>query len=81
MAIIQQTTIGSIHVTKNGHLEVRADTVTLDNGVQVGEATYHRHTLAPGASLVGQDPQVVAIASKQWTPAVLAAEALRRASE
>jgi hypothetical protein len=35
--------------------------------------TFHRHVLAPGDSIVNEDPKVQAIANAVWTEEVIAA--------
>lgn len=64
--------IDLISVDLLGVLGVRQATVVSEDGVELSRS-YHRHTLAPGAELDGQDPKVVAIANAVWTPEVIQA--------
>jgi len=44
-------------------------------------SSYHRHVVAPGDDLSGQDERVSAVATATWTPAVISAyEAMRAIS-
>ena len=52
-------------VKENGIIEVRTITTV------EGSNSIHRHTLAPGADLTGQDAAVVTAANEAWTQEVL----------
>lgn len=64
--------VDSVTVDIAGNLSVRTATTILEDGVALS-SSYHRHTLAPGDDLSGQDPKVVAIANAAWTPEVIQA--------
>lgn len=57
--------IGSIEVLPSGHIQVRRDDQVLE-GDEVLSTKPHRHVLAPGDDLTGQDPRVVAVAQAAW---------------
>jgi hypothetical protein len=57
--------IGSIEVLPSGHIQVRRDDQVLE-GDEVLSNKPHRHVLAPGDDLTGQDPRVVAEAQAAW---------------
>lgn len=60
--------IASIEVLPSGHIQVRREDQVLE-GDEVLSSKPHRHVLAPGDDLAGQDPRVVAVATAAWTPA------------
>jgi hypothetical protein len=64
--------IDQIEVTSTGHIQVRRADKIMEDGKELGK-TYHRHVLAPGDDLKGQDLKVSAIAQAAWTPEVIAA--------
>lgn len=70
MALIEQSVIDQIEVTRNCSINVRRADLILKDGVEIGK-TYHRHVLAPGDDLSDQDAKVTAIAQAVWTPEVL----------
>ena len=72
MALIEQSVIDQIEVTRNGSVNVRRADLILKDGAEIGK-TYHRHVLSPGADLANEDAKVVAIAQAAWTAEVLAA--------
>ena len=72
MALEKQTLVGSIGVNENGTINVRTDTVILDDGAEASRA-HSRKVLAPGDPLDGEDARVVAVANAVWTDEVVAA--------
>ena len=70
MALIEQSVIDQIEVTRNCSINVRRADLILKDGAEIGK-TYHRHVLAPGDDLSNQDAKVTAIAQAVWTPEVL----------
>lgn len=70
MALIEQSVIDQIEVTRNGSIGVRRADLILKDDIEIGK-NYHRHVLAPGADLANEDPKVVAIAQAVWTPEVI----------
>lgn len=73
MAITRETIIGSRNVLPDGQIQVREDTWFVENGVRVGQPSYHRYVVAPGDSVEGQDPSIERIAKVEHTPAKIAA--------
>lgn len=63
--LTKTTEVGLIEITKNNSIQVRVDTVILDDDVEISR-TFHRHVLTQGDDLTGQDPKVVAIANAIW---------------
>jgi hypothetical protein len=72
MALTERIEIGSRDVLADGQIMVRTDTVIERDGVEISR-TYHRHVIAPGDSITGQDPAVQRIAAAEHTPAKIAA--------
>ena len=71
MTITKTQTIDQITADEFGNITYRESTRIMEDGVEIGKS-YHRSSLAPGASLVGIDPKVVTIARATWTPEVIA---------
>jgi len=61
-----------IEVVENGCIQVRTKTTIIENGKQIS-GSFHRHVVAPGADVSGEDAKVQAIAASIHTPAVIAA--------
>tara|TARA_R100000664_G_scaffold5244_1_gene10079 strand:- start:28 stop:306 length:279 start_codon:yes stop_codon:yes gene_type:complete len=70
MALEKQTLVGSIGVNENGTINVRTDTVILDDGAEVSRS-HSRKVLAPGDPLDGEDARVAAVANAVWTEEVV----------
>ncbi len=70
MALTKQIITDKIEVLENGVIQVRVATRIDEDGVILSTA-FHRHTLAPGDSLTGQDIKVSDIAVATWTPEVV----------
>lgn len=68
----EQSVIDSIRITELGILEVRRADRVFKDGVLIAQS-YHRHMLAPGDDLSGEDPKVAAVAQAVWTPELIAA--------
>jgi len=70
-----------IEVIENGSLQVRTKTAIKEDGVEIS-SKFHRHTVAPGADVSGEDAKVQAIAASIHTPEVIAAyEAAQEAAK
>ena len=78
MALAERTIIGSREVLNDGSIQVRRDTIIERDGVEISR-TYHRHVVAPGDDLSGEDESVRRIAVPEHTPAKIAAYKLARA--
>ena len=74
MALSEQSVVDKIEVIENGSLQVRTANVIKRDGDEISRS-FHRHVLAPGSSLSGEDDRVVAVANATWTDAVVTAYA------
>ena len=61
-----------IEVIENGTLQVRTKTAIKEDGVEIS-SKFHRHVVAPGADVSGEDAKVQAIAASIHTAEVVAA--------
>ncbi len=61
-----------IEVVENGTIQVRTKTAILEDGVEIS-SKFHRHVVAPGADVSGEDAKVKAIAASIHTAGVIAA--------
>jgi hypothetical protein len=61
-----------IEVVENGCIQVRTKTTIIENGKQIS-GSFHRHVVAPGADVSGEDAKVQAIAASIHTAEVVAA--------
>ena len=74
MALEKQTVVGSLGVNENGTINVRTDTVIIDDGVEASRS-HHRKVLAPGDDVSGEEAKVQAVVNAVWTDEVKAAYA------
>jgi hypothetical protein len=72
MALEKVISVDLIEVVENGTLQVRTKTAIKEDGVEIS-SKFHRHVVAPGADVSGEDAKVQAIAASIYTPAVVAA--------
>jgi hypothetical protein len=72
MALTKEIVVDKIEVLEMGQVQVRTATRVLEDGTQLS-SSFHRHVLAPGDDLSGQDARVSAIATATWTDEVIAA--------
>ena len=79
MALEKQTVVGSTEVVENGAINVRTDTVIVDDGNEISRS-FHRHVLAPGDDVSGEDAKVQAVAGAVWTTEVVEAYAAAQAA-
>lgn len=70
MALTKQVEIGSIEVVKLGKIQVREDTIILEDGIEISRKE-RRWTLRPGEDVTDQTEEVQAIASTVWTQKVI----------
>jgi len=61
-----------IEVIENGSLQVRTKTAIKEDGKEIS-SKFHRHVVAPGADVSGEDAKVQAIAASIHTAEVVAA--------
>ncbi len=64
MSLTKEAAVDLIEVIGT-NIQVRTATVIKDDDVEIAK-TYHRHVLAQGDDLAGQDPKVAAVASAVW---------------
>jgi len=72
MALSEQSIVDKIEIVENGSVQVRTANVILRDGDEISRS-FHRHVLAPGSDLTGEDARVTAVANATWTDAVVAA--------
>ena len=72
MSLTKETIVDKVEVLEMGQVQVRTATRVLEDGVALS-SSFHRHVLAPGDDLSGQDAKVSAIATATWTPEVVTA--------
>ena len=61
-----------IEVVENGCIQVRTKTAIMEDGKQIS-GQFHRHVVAPGDDVSGEDAKVQAIAASIHTAEVVAA--------
>ena len=61
-----------IEVIENGSIQVRTKTAIMEDGKQIS-GSVHRHVIAPGDDVSGEDAKVQAIAAVVHTTEVIAA--------
>jgi len=66
MALEKITVVDKIEVVENGNVQVRAATRIVEDG-NVISTSYHRHVLAQGDDISGEDPKVQAICNAVWS--------------
>jgi hypothetical protein len=72
MSLEKVISVDLIEVVENGCIQVRTKTVIKEDGVEIG-SKFHRHVVAPGADVSGEDAKVQAICKATHTAAVIAA--------
>jgi hypothetical protein len=72
MALTEEQVVDQIEVVENGIVRVRTATVIKRDKVEINRS-FHRHMLAPGDDLTGQDARVTAICNATWTDEVKSA--------
>jgi hypothetical protein len=72
MALTEKTIIDKIEILESNSIQVRTATIIEKDGTELTR-TFHRHVLAPGDDVSGEDPKVQAIAIAIWTEEVIAA--------
>jgi hypothetical protein len=81
MALEKIQIVDRIEVIENGVLQVRTKTAIKEDGVEIS-SKFHRHVVAPGADVSGEDAKVQAIAASIHTADVVAAyEAAQAAAQ
>ena len=72
MALIEKQIVDLVELVQSNHIQVRTANIIEKDGTEIAR-TFHRHVLAPGDSIVNEDPKVQAIANAIWTAEVIAA--------
>jgi len=72
MALIEKQIVDLVELVESNHIQVRTANIIEKDGTEIAR-TFHRHVLAPGDSIVNEDPKVQAIANAVWTEEVIAA--------
>jgi len=72
MSLEKVISVDLIEVVENGCIQVRTKTVIKEDGVEIS-SKFHRHVVAPGADVSGEDAKVQAICKATHTAAVIAA--------
>jgi hypothetical protein len=72
MALIEKQIVDLVELIQSNHIQVRTANIIEKDGKEIAR-TFHRHVLAPGDSIVNEDPKVQAIANAVWTEEVIAA--------
>jgi hypothetical protein len=72
MSLEKVVSVDLIEVLENGCIQVRTKTSIKEDGVEIS-SKFHRHVVAPGADVSGEDAKVQAIAASIHTADVVAA--------
>ena len=72
MALTEKNIVDLVELVQSNHIQVRTANIIEKDGVEIAKS-FHRHVLAPGDDVSGQDPKVQAIANAVWTEEVIAA--------
>jgi hypothetical protein len=72
MSLEKVVSVDLIEVVENGCIQVRTKTAIKEDGVEIS-SKFHRHVVAPGADVSGEDAKVQAIAASIHTADVVAA--------
>jgi hypothetical protein len=72
MALEKVQVVDRVEVVENGIVQVRTKTAIMEDGVEIS-ATFHRHTIVPGADYSAEDARVKAICAATHTADVIAA--------
>lgn len=72
MALEKIEIVDRIEVIENGCVQVRTKTAIKEDGVEIS-SKFHRHVVAPGADVSGEDAKVQAICASVHTAEVIAA--------
>jgi hypothetical protein len=72
MALEKIEIVDRIEVVESGVVQVRTKTAIKEDGVEIS-SKFHRHVVAPGADVSGEDARVQAICAATHTAEVIAA--------
>jgi hypothetical protein len=80
MSLEKIISVDLIEVIENGCIQVRTKTAVKEDGVEIS-SKFHRHVVAPGADVSGEDAKVQAIAASIHTADVVAAYEAAQAAQ
>ena len=66
MALEKVVEVDQIEVKGDYSIQVRTATKVMDDGNQIGSASYHRHVVHPNSVLTSEDEKVKKIAEALW---------------
>jgi len=72
MSLEKVISVDLIEVIENGSIQVRTKTAIMEDGKLIS-SKFHRHVVAPGADVSGEDAKVRSIAAAVHTADVVAA--------
>ena len=79
MALTEKNIVDLVELVETNHIQVRTANIIEKDG-QVVAKSFHRHVLAPGDDVSGEDPKVQAIANAVWTEEIINAYSASLAS-
>ena len=79
MALQKEVQLGARNVLYDGQIEVRYDTIVIEDGVVIAGPSYHREVIHPGQDYSRFDPMIRRICAAEHTPEVIAAYQAARA--
>lgn len=68
--ITKKLVTGAITVLEDGQLQLREDTIILDDDKEITRL-FHRRVLEPGNDVSNEDKKIKAISQIVWTPEVI----------
>ena len=66
----EKSVIDKMEILEDGQIQVRQADKVYKDGIEIAK-TYHRHVLAPGENLAGQDKRAADVAGLIWTADVV----------
>ena len=72
MALTERNIVDKVELVESNHIQVRTANIIEKDGKVVAKS-FHRHVLAPGDDVSGEDSKVQTIANAVWTDEVIAA--------
>ena len=81
MALTEQIVIGSIEILEDGQIQIRQDTVILDDNGNELTRLYFRYVLSPGDDTSALYKRIQDHANVEWTPAVVNAFKVKKSKQ
>ena len=72
MALTERNIVDLVELVQTNHIQVRTANIIEKDGVEIAKS-FHRHVLAPGDDVSGEDAKVQTIANAIWTDEVIVA--------